>query len=54
MEQNYSWRASSFSPSEEIPTLYETKVLLPYSQGPTTFPYPKSDEFSQHPPVLFL
>jgi hypothetical protein len=41
MEQSPSWEASSVLANEEIPASYATQSLVPYSEDPTTYPYPK-------------
>jgi len=41
MKQSPSWEASSVLANEEIPAFNATQNLVPYSEDPTTYPYPK-------------
>jgi hypothetical protein len=55
MEQILSWATNNRSDTKEIPNLlYNPKVILPFSQEPSTGPYPEWKESSPQPHVLFL
>jgi hypothetical protein len=55
MEQNRSWEVGSGVATQEFPKNFvEYEGSLPCSQGPSTSPYPKSDQASPYHPILSL
>jgi hypothetical protein len=52
MEQSPSWEADHFAASQEISRIFmEPEGSLPYSQVPTTCPYPEPTPSTPHNPL---
>jgi hypothetical protein len=50
-----SWEINSSLSNQEIPLrTMEVKGSFPCSQDPTSYPYPKPEESSSHPPISLL